>query len=93
MKQMPQVVLCEGNHEVETLAPQRADEPFAQSIGLGTLWRRFQDAQTQVAYALIKLLPRKCCLGHGSGSDTYARPESLRAAAGASTALWDEPSH
>src|SRR5215475_13127118 len=33
--------------------------------------------------------PRKCCPGHGAGSDRDAQPEELRAVAGASMALWD----
>src|SRR5262249_18896622 len=55
MEQTPQVVLCQGNHVVYTLAPQRADKSFAQGIGLGTLCWGFQDAQTQVAYTLVEL--------------------------------------
>ena len=38
-----QVVLSQRDHEVQTFPPQRADEPFAEGIGLRTLRRRFED--------------------------------------------------
>ena len=51
-----QVVLSQGDHEVQALPPQRADEPLAQGIGLRALRRRFEDPQPQMAHALVELL-------------------------------------
>ena len=50
------MVFGQWNHKVQAFLPQRADEPLAEGICLGALRRRFQDPQSQVTYALIKLL-------------------------------------
>jgi len=52
----PQVIFGQGHHKVQAFLPQRADEPLAEGICLGALRWRFQDPQSQVPYALIKLL-------------------------------------
>ena len=55
VQQTSQVVLAEGNQEVQALPPQRAQEPLTQGIGLGTPHRCFQDPATQVPHLLIEL--------------------------------------
>src|SRR5215471_5617875 len=55
MEQTPQVVLCQGKHEVQTLAPQCADEPFAEGVGLRSPHRCLEHPQPQVTYAMVKL--------------------------------------
>jgi hypothetical protein len=56
VQQMSQVILSEGNQKVQTLPPERAQEPPAERIGLGTAHRGFEHSQPQVAYALVELL-------------------------------------
>ena len=46
----------EGNEEVQTLPPQRADEPLAERIGLRCPHWRLEHPQSQVADALVELL-------------------------------------
>ena len=55
VEQASQVVLCERDKEIEALPPQRANEPFAEGVRLGTLRRRFQNPEPQVRYTLIEL--------------------------------------
>ena len=42
LQQTPQVVRTEWNEEVQAFPPQRAQKPFAESVGLRRLRRRFQ---------------------------------------------------
>jgi hypothetical protein len=51
-----QVVFRQGDHQVHTLPPQRAQEVLTERIGLGTPRRCFQDSETQVPHLLIELL-------------------------------------
>ena len=50
------MVFGQWNQKVQAFLPQCADEPLAQGIRLGALLWCFQDPQSQVTYALIKLL-------------------------------------
>ena len=50
-----QVVLGQRNHEVQAFAPQRAQEPFAKGIRLGSPHRGFEHSQPQMTYTLVKL--------------------------------------
>src|SRR5215831_1952314 len=54
-EQTPQVVLCEGKHEVYTLSPQRAEKPLADGIRLRTGRWRFQHPEPEVVGALVEL--------------------------------------
>jgi len=56
MEQTAQVGLCDGDHDGETRAPQRADEPLTQGMGVRALWRRCEALEPQRADALIKVL-------------------------------------
>jgi hypothetical protein len=56
LEKTSQVMLGERNHEVHTLAAQRAQQALAKRIRLGTQWWGFQDPQPQVAYALVEFL-------------------------------------
>ena len=56
VQQTPEMVLGQWNDKVQTLPPQRAQEPFAQRVRLRCLRRRFQYSQPEVADALVKLL-------------------------------------
>jgi hypothetical protein len=49
------MVCCQRDHKVQAFPPQRADEPFAEGIGLGTLRWCFEDAQAQATDMLVKL--------------------------------------
>jgi hypothetical protein len=43
------------DHKVQAFPPQRADESFAEGIGLGTLRWCFEDSQAQTTDMLVKL--------------------------------------
>jgi hypothetical protein len=45
VQHMSQVVLSEGNQKVQTLPPERAQQPFTQGIRLGTAHRGFEHSQ------------------------------------------------
>src|SRR5262245_38313286 len=47
---------CQGNHEIQTLAPKRTECPLTDRIGSGSLGWRFRHPQAQVAYALVESL-------------------------------------
>jgi hypothetical protein len=56
MQQTAQVVSGQRDHEVQILPPQRADELLTEGIRQGTLRRRFQDPQSEMAHTLVKRL-------------------------------------
>ena len=41
--------------EGKAFSPQRTEQPLAEGVGLGTLWRRFQYPESQVLYTLIEV--------------------------------------
>ena len=45
LENSPQVSLVQRNQEIQTLAADTSDEVFAESVRLGRVERRFQDAQ------------------------------------------------
>jgi hypothetical protein len=49
-----QVGLCEGNHEVQTFAPERPEDPFTDRIGHGRPDGRLEDLEAQMPDALVK---------------------------------------
>jgi len=55
-EQSSHMVFRQGDDKVETFSPQRANEPFAEGIGLRSPHRRLEHPQPQVADALVKLL-------------------------------------
>ena len=55
VEQASQVVFCERDDEIQALPPQRADEPFAEGVGLRSPHRCLEHPQPQVTYALVKL--------------------------------------
>ena len=54
-QKMTEMVYGQWNHQGHTFLPQRADEPLTESMGLGTLRWRFEDAQAHVTDMLVKL--------------------------------------
>jgi hypothetical protein len=56
VQEIPQVVLSERDQKVQAFPPERAQETFADGVGLGTPHRGLEYPQPQVAYALIELL-------------------------------------
>jgi hypothetical protein len=50
------MVLSQRDQKVQAFPPQRAQEPLAEGIRLGTLRRGFEDPQSQVAYVLVDRL-------------------------------------
>ena len=56
VQQTSQVVLGQRDHEIQIFPPQRADAPLAEGIRQGTLRRRFQDPQSEMAHTLVKRL-------------------------------------
>ena len=50
-----QVVLSERNHKVYAFAPQCAQQPLAERIGLRTLGWGFRDLEPEVLYAAVEL--------------------------------------
>ena len=55
-----QVVFGQGNHEVQALPPQHAQQTLAKRIGLGTPDWDFEDLQSEVEYTLVELLGEDC---------------------------------
>ena len=55
VQQASQVVFCERDHEIQALPPQRADESFAEGIGLRTLGWGFEHREPQMADAVVEL--------------------------------------
>ena len=51
----PQVVCRQGNQVIQAFSPQRAQQPLAERVRLGTLGWRFQDPESEVLYAAVKL--------------------------------------
>src|SRR5437588_8485312 len=51
----PQVSLVQRNQEIQTLAADTCDEAFAESVRLGRVERRFQDAQAHRLQGRIEL--------------------------------------
>ena len=51
----PQVSLVQRNQEIQTLAADTSDEAFAESVRLGRMERRFQDAQAHRLQGRIEL--------------------------------------
>ena len=49
------MVFRQGDDEVQAFSPQRTEQPLAEGIRLGTLWRRFQYPESQVLYTLIEV--------------------------------------
>ena len=49
-------MLTEWDQKVQALPPQRADEPLAEGIGLGTAHWGFEDPQPQMLHLLVQLL-------------------------------------
>src|SRR5712692_9502489 len=56
VQQASQVARREWYQKIQALPPQRADEPLAERIGLGTLGRRFENPEPKVADAPVELL-------------------------------------
>ena len=54
-EQPSHMVFRQGDDEVEAFSPQRTEQPLAEGVRLGTLWRRFQDPESQVLYTLIEI--------------------------------------
>jgi hypothetical protein len=50
------VVLGERDQKVQAFTPERAQESFAEGVGLRTPHRGLEYPRPQVAYALIELL-------------------------------------
>ena len=51
-----EVMLAERDQTVQALPPQRAEQPLAERIRLGTLRRGFQDLHPQVVYTPVQFL-------------------------------------
>ena len=49
------MVCRQRDNEVQAFAPQRAQEPFAKGIRLGSPYRGFEHSQPQMTYTLVKL--------------------------------------
>src|SRR6516162_10568572 len=49
-----QVGLREGNHKVQTLAPERPEDPFTDRIGHRCPYWRFEDSKAEMPDALVK---------------------------------------
>src|SRR4051794_11472967 len=75
------VMFCQRDHEVQAFPPQRAQEPFADRIGLGTSHRGLEHPQPQVAYTLVELLGKDRSPVMDEGSDTCGLKESRRVVA------------
>jgi len=60
LQETSQVMLGERNHEVHTLALQRAQQALAEGIGLGSPGRCFQDTQPHVAHTPVEVLCEDC---------------------------------
>ena len=56
VQEVVQVMFGQRDHEIEAFPPQRADEPLAEGIRLGTPRRCFEDLQPQVVYMPVKRL-------------------------------------
>ena len=54
-KNFPQVSLVQRNQEIQTLPADSSDEAFAESVRLGRVERRFQDAQAHRLQGRIEL--------------------------------------
>ena len=50
-----QVVFRQGDHEIHAFLPERAQQPLTQCVGLGTLGRRFENLEPQMADVLVEL--------------------------------------
>jgi hypothetical protein len=55
LEDAPQVIFRQWNQVIQALSPQRAQEPFAERIRLGTVRWGFEHSQAQVAHLLIEL--------------------------------------
>jgi hypothetical protein len=53
VQKVPQMICCERNEKIQTLALQRPKEPFTDRVGLRIPGRRFQHVQAQVAYVPV----------------------------------------
>jgi len=49
------MVRRQRDHKVQAFPPQRADEPLAEGMGLGTLRWCFEDSQAQATDMVVKL--------------------------------------
>ena len=46
---------AQGDHVVQTLAPEGSDEPLTKTVGEGTPARAFQHTQSEVSNGLIQI--------------------------------------
>ena len=56
VQEMPQVGLGERDQKVQAFPLERAQEPLAEGVGLGTPHRSLEYPRPQVAYVLVDLL-------------------------------------
>lgn len=55
-RQEPSQVVCrQGDHEIDTFPPQRAQQPLTERVRRWTVRWGFQDPEAQVPYALVEL--------------------------------------
>ena len=53
------------NHKIETFSPERPKYPLTDSIRHGCPHGRLEDIEAQMTYALVEVLWRRYCRGHG----------------------------
>ena len=86
----PQVSLVQRNQEIQTLAADTCDEAFAESVRLGRVERRFQDAQAHRLQGRIELAGVNVVAVVDEEPVRFLSRDGLPELLGASSPRWDE---